>query len=252
MTGRLDGKVAVVTGGGVGIGRGIALALAEQGATVAVTYRTHAPDEELLARIGHASDGSPLAYSLEATDEDEVSRTVQAVVGATGSLDVLVNNVGGLIGRRDIAELDLAMWREVFAVNVETTFLFTKHALARLTDGGHIVNVSSVAGRNGGSRGVAAYAAAKAALFAFTRGTAKEVASRSITVNAVAPGLILDTPFHETFTPVADQQAIIAGIPLGRPGYPADVAGAVTWLSSPESSYVTGAIIDINGGQYFA
>ncbi|GAA2184789.1 SDR family NAD(P)-dependent oxidoreductase [Brooklawnia cerclae] len=252
MTGRLDGRVALVTGGGVGIGRGIALALADEGATVAVTHRTHTPDEELLERIGHAPDGSPLAFSLEATNEDEVARTIQAVVDATGSLEVLVNNVGGLIGRCDIGEFDLAMWREVFAVNVETTFLFTKHALPLLSDGGHIVNVSSVAGRNGGSRGVGAYAAAKAALFAFTRATAKEAAPRSITANAVAPGLILDTPFHETFTPEADQRAIIAGIPLGRPGYPADVAGAVTWLVSQESSYVTGTIIDVNGGQYFA
>lgn len=137
-------------------------------------------------------------------------------------------------------------------MNVTSMFLFTRASLAVLSDGGSIVNVASVAGHNGGGEGATAYAASKAAMFAFTRGLAKELAPRRITVNAVAPGFIDDTPFHETFTPPAVRAAQVGSIPLGRVGLPADVAGPTLWLASPLSSWVTGTVVDINGGAYFA
>jgi 3-oxoacyl-[acyl-carrier protein] reductase len=166
-------------------------------------------------------------------------------------LDVLVNNVGGLIRREAIADMDFALWREVMSVNLDTTFLMTHHVIPMLNLQGRIINVASVAGRNGGQNGATAYAASKAGIFGFTRGLAKELASSEVTVNAVAPGFIEDTPFHETFTTPESKNRTIQAIPLGRAGLPSDVAGAALWLASDHAKYVTGTILDINGGQYF-
>jgi 3-oxoacyl-[acyl-carrier protein] reductase len=139
----------------------------------------------------------------------------------------------------------------VISLNLDSAFYCTRAAIRHMRQGGRIVNVSSLAGHNGGSAGSIAYAAAKSGMFGFTRGLAKELAPRQITVNAVAPGLILDTPFHETFTPKDAQAVAISGIPLRRAGYPNDVASAVTWLCSPGAAWITGEVVNINGGQYF-
>ncbi|MGC5249199.1 SDR family NAD(P)-dependent oxidoreductase [Gordonia sp. DT219] len=251
MTPLLDGKTALITGGGTGIGRAIALEFAKAGARVAVTYRTHAPDDGFRAQIEEFS-GSPLvALALDATSEDEVVATLQAVHRAVGELDVLVNNVGGLVQRSPVADMDFGLWRQVMALNVDSTFLMIHHALPILNDGGRIINIASLAGRTGGHPGATAYATAKAAIFGFTRGLAKELAPSGITVNALAPGFIEDTPFHDTFTTAASKAATVQSIPAGRAGKPADVAGAALWLAGGLSEFVTGTVIDINGGQYF-
>lgn len=247
----LTGKRALVTGGGIGIGKGIVTALAEAGASVAFTYLTHEPDAAFIEATA-AAGGGCLPLQVDATDEGQVRGAVDAAAEALGGLDILVNNVGGLLGRVPIAEMDLSFWHQVMAVNLDSMFLSTRESLRHLDGGwGRIVNVASLAGHNGGSSGSTAYATAKAGMFGFTRGLAKEVAGAGITVNAVAPGLILDTPFHETFTPVENQRASIETIALNRAGLPADVAGPVLWLCSDASAFVTGAVIDINGGQYF-
>lgn len=240
----LAGRTALVTGGGVGIGRGIADELAGLGADVVVTYLTHPVDD---------ADGAAFeAIRVDATQETEVAQAVADIVAGHGRIDILVNNVGGLIGRHRIDDMSFDHWRTVLAVNLDSMFLFTHHVLPHMTGGwGRIVNVSSLAGRNGGGNGSTAYAATKAAVLGFTRGLSKEVAPDGITVNAVAPGLILATPFHETFTPLDSQQATIASLPVGRAGYPADVAAPVGWLCTEASGFITGAVIDINGGQYF-
>jgi len=239
---QLTGRRVLVTGGGVGIGLGITQAFMDEGAQVCCTYLTHRPEGLPADRL----------RQVPATDETEVAAAVEWATGELGGLDVLVNNVGGLVARTPITEMSLDLWQQVMDVNMTSTFLFSRAAARVLTDGGAIINVSSVAGHNGGGNGATAYATSKAAMFAFTRGLAKELAGRRITVNAVAPGLILDTPFHEIFTPPADQQAMVNTIPLGRAGYPADVAGSVLWLASPLASFVTGTVVDINGGAYFA
>jgi 3-oxoacyl-[acyl-carrier protein] reductase len=244
----LSNTTALVTGGGVGIGRRIALRLAQAGARVAVTYRTHEPDPELVTALGSEA----LIVQLDATSVTDVAALAGTVSERFSTLDVLVNNVGGLVRRATLAELDVELWRTVLAVNVDSTYLVTRALLPLITRGrGRVINVASLAGQNGGGPGALAYATSKAAILGFTRALAREVAPAGITVNALAPGFIEDTPFHQTFTSPEAKAATIATIPLGRVGTPDDVASAVQWVASAESGFVTGAVIDINGGQYF-
>jgi len=247
----LTGKTALVTGGNTGLGRAIALALAEAGADVALTYFSH-PGEETAAAI-RALGRKGLALRLDATDSAEVNRVMPEVAAALdGHIDILVNNAGHMVGRVPIAEMSDAHWRKVLDVNLSSTFFCCRAVLPYMHTGwGRIVNNSSLAGRNGGGAGAVAYAAAKAGLLGFTRGLAKEVASLGITVNAVAPGLILETPFHDTFNTEEGKRATIATIPLKRGGVPNDVAGAVLFLVSDLASFITGETTEINGGVWF-
>lgn len=253
MTNSLTNKNVVVTGGGVGIGREISLELARAGARVNITYLTHEPDEELGREIRKASGSELTAVRLDATSESDVRDALTYIGTRFGSIDVLVNNIGGLIQRSRIDEMDSALWNRVMAVNLDSAFLVTHYALPFINTGwGRIINIASLAGHNGGHPGAVAYGTSKAAIFGFTRGLSKEVAALGITVNAVAPGFIEATPFHDTFTTAESKSATIASIPVQRAGTPADVAGAVAWLASPQASFVTGTTVNVNGGQYFA
>lgn len=252
MSNALSGKVAIVTGGAVGIGREVALQLARAGADVALTWYSHQSDGESVVEEIEKMGRRALGYSLDATVSDQVQQTFDRVATELGQADFLINNSGGLLARQAIANMSDEHWHKVIAVNLDSAFYCSRAAARLLSDGGRIINISSLAGHNGGGNGSTAYATAKAAMFGFTRGLAKELADRGITVNAIAPGLILDTPFHETFTPEEAQKATIASIPMGRAGYPPDVASAAEWLCSESAGWITGEIININGGQYFA
>ena len=248
----LSGKTALVTGGGVGIGRAVAVALARAGADVALTYLSH--DGHDTVREIQVMGRTGLAFRLDACCSAEVDGVcAEAATAFRGHIDILVNNAGGLVGRVPISEASDEHWRHVLDVNLSSAFYCTRAVLRHMTTGwGRIVNVSSLAAHTGGSGGAVPYAAAKAGLIAFTRGLAKEVAPRGITVNAVAPGLILGTPFHQTFSTAASQQDAIAATPLKRAGTPEEVAAVVLYFASDLAAFVTGDTAEINGGTWFA
>jgi len=250
----LTGKTAFVTGGNIGIGRATSLALARCGADVALTYFSHSAEAEETVRAIEEMGKKATAYQLDATDGEQV-RAVVAQVAETlgGHIDILINNAGHLVGRSPIVDMTDEHWFQTINVNLTSTFFCTRAVLPFMTTGwGRIVNMSSLAARNGGGNGATAYAASKGAIIAFTRGLCKEVADQGITVNAVAPGLILDTPFHETFNTDAGIQGAINSTPLKRGGTPDDVANTMLYFVSELGSFITGEIAEINGGLYFA
>jgi 3-oxoacyl-[acyl-carrier protein] reductase len=242
-------RVALVTGAGVGIGRAIALALARSGADVAITHFSHDATEvaEEVEQIGRRS----AVYRVDATVEEEVVATVASIRDTLGPVDILVNNAGGLIARMPTLEMETSHWRRVIDTNLTSALWFARECGQTMARGGRIVNISSLAAATGGGPGAAAYATAKAGLIGLTRALASELAPRAITVNALTPGYITETPFHETFTPPDAQAKFLASIPLGRAGVPDDVAAAVVWLTQPSSDWVTGQAVAINGGQYY-
>lgn len=248
----LDGKNALVTGGGIGIGAETARVLAREGAKVALTYRTHEPDGAFLGELERLSGSPVLTFAVDGTDEAEVKDVVDTVAGQFGGIDILVNNIGGMVQRSRLEDMTVDLWRTVQDVNVLSTMLFTREAHTHMGRGGRIVNVASLAGENGGHPGALAYASSKGAIITFTRALARELAPEGITVNAVAPGFIEGTPFHDTFTTAESKAQTVTTIPLGRVGEPSEVGEAIGWLAGPGSSYVSGEILDINGSQYFA
>jgi 3-oxoacyl-[acyl-carrier protein] reductase len=247
----LSGKTALVTGGSIGIGQAIALALADCGAQVALTYLSHPADE--VVEIIRARGGVAQAYQVDATNSTAVtSLTATVAEGFGGHIDILVNNAGGLVQRMPIAEMGDELWHRILEVNLSSTFYCLRAVLPYMQTGwGRIINTGSVAGHHGGGTGSVAYGAAKGAIHTLTRGLAKEVASRGITVNAIAPGYIEHTPFHQS----TDEQlkaGMITQTALKRPGMPEDVMGAVIFLASDLASFITGEVIEINGGIWFA
>lgn len=250
----LSGKTAVVTGGNIGIGRAASLALARCGAVVALTYFSHASEGEETVKEIEKMGGKAFAFQLDATNSEQVHKVIGDVAKSLGGhIDILINNAGHLVGRSTIAEMTDEHWFKTINVNLTSTFFCTRAVLPFMTTGwGRIVNMSSLAARNGGGNGATAYAASKGAIIAFTRGLCKEVADQGITVNAVAPGLILETPFHETFNTDAGIQGAINSTPLKRGGTPDDVANTMLYFASDLGSFITGEIAEINGGLYFA
>ena len=248
----LTAQRAIVTGASTGIGRAIAMALARAGADVAIHYGSSRKEAEETARGVESHGRRAVLVQADFRDPTAAGKAVEAAVQALGApIDILVNNAGSLVRRSAVEEMDAELWQEVIALNLSSVFFVTKAALPHLGDGARIVNVSSVAARHGGGPGAFAYAAAKGGVMTLTRGLAKELASRNIRVNAIAPGVI-ETPFHDKFSTPEQLETFRKGIPLGRLGTSEECAGAVLYLVSPLASYVTGQSIDINGGQWFA
>ncbi len=245
---RLKGRVAVVTGGSRGIGRAIALALAEEGADVAVNYqRNEAMAREVaqaIERTGRVSD----IYQADVSDPEQVQRMRDAVLTRFQRADILVNNAG--INRdKSFAKMDDDTWRSVIAVNLNGVFYCTKVFLDGMAarSYGRIINISSIVGQMG-NFGQANYAAAKAGLLGFTKTLARELAGKGITVNAIAPGFI-ETDMVSG-VPDDVKQKLLAQIPLRRFGKPEEVAKAVVFLGSEDASYITGQVLNVNGGMY--
>jgi 3-oxoacyl-[acyl-carrier protein] reductase len=243
----LDGKTALVTGASQGIGRACALVLAKKGARVALAARSVDKLEAVAAEIV-AAGGQAHPFAMDVSDEASIQAAAKAALGQFGTIDVLVNNAGIT---RDTLLLRMKRpdWDAVLTTNLTGAFLMTQAVLNPMLRArwGRIINITSVVGRVG-QAGQANYAASKAGLIGFTQSIAREVASRSITVNAVAPGFI-ETAMTEVLDP-KQREAFLGHIPLGRPGSDMDVAHAVAFLASPEAGYITGHVLDVNGGLY--
>jgi 3-oxoacyl-[acyl-carrier protein] reductase len=245
--GNLQGRVALVTGASQGIGRACALELARAGATVALAARNESKLAEAAAEIQGAG-GTAAVFALDVASEDSIKAGAKAVLEKFGKIEILVNNAGitrdGLVLRMKRPD-----WDDVLSTNLTGAFLLTQALLSAMLRNrwGRIINVTSVVGETG-QAGQVNYAASKAGLIGMTRALAREVGSRGVTVNAVAPGYI-ETPM----TAVLDQkqrEAMLAGIPLGRPGTGAEVAQCVAFLASDAAAYITGHVLDVNGGMF--
>jgi 3-oxoacyl-[acyl-carrier protein] reductase len=251
---KLSGKRALVTAGAQGIGLAITRQLLAAGCDVFVQY--HRSEETAVALAKEAAGLGRRCASTRAdlTTSEESNRTVAEAVKFLGGLDVLINNAGSLVGRRSLAEGEDDFWAEVMSLNLGSVRRVSRAAVPHLiaaakTGGGaSIVNLSSLAARNGGAGGALAYATAKGAVLTFTRGLARELGPHGVRVNALTPGLILGSNFHAIHTSPEAQRSIVAAIPLGRAGDVEDVARAAVYFASEYDGFITGAALDINGG----
>lgn len=247
----LKGKVALVTGSSSGIGRATAEALAANGARIAINFHRNeagadAARKSIVDRGGHA-----IVVQADVTRASEVESLVKQAVAELGPIDILVNNAGSLIERLKILELSEERWDEVIDLNLKSAFLCCKAVAGSMMERktGAIINVSSIAGRNGGALGSIHYSTAKGGLITFTKGLAKELGPFGVRVNAISPGVI-DTPYHEQFSTPEAMKSYVGMIPLGRIGTPAEVAQVICFLASDAASYLAGETIEINGGMF--
>ncbi|HTS37706.1 MAG TPA: 3-oxoacyl-[acyl-carrier-protein] reductase [Candidatus Solibacter sp.] len=241
----LTSHVAMVTGASQGIGRTCALRLAKEGATIAAAARNQDKLNELVAEIT-AAGGKAAAFPLDVADEEQVKSTVKAAIAQFGKIDILVNNAG-ITRDQLVMRMKRADWDAVLQTNLTSAYLLTQQVIGSMLKQrwGRIINITSVFGQMG-QAGQANYAASKAGLIGLTMAIAREVGSRNITCNAVAPGFI-ETAMTAT---LGDEfkQAAVKQIPLGRVGASEDIAGAVAFLASDDASYITGHVLSVNGG----
>ena len=245
----LTGKVALVTGASSGIGRATAELLAECGAAVAINYRQNEEGAESARAAIEAKGGRAMAIQADVTRGTEVRQLVSRAAEELGPIDVLVNNAGSLVERLKLLDLTEERWDYVMDLNLKSAFLCAQAVAPSMMErkDGAIINVSSIAGRNGGALGSIHYSTAKGGLITFTKGLAKEMAGYGVRVNAVSPGVV-DTAFHETFSTPEMMKGYVAAIPLGRVGRPDEVARVIAFLASDASKFVAGETIEINGG----
>ena len=246
---KLQGKTAIVTGAGRDIGRACAVKLASEGAHIVFNYyQSTAGAEKTVAEI-EAIGGKVIAVQGDLNKQEDVNKLVNTAMDQFGSIDVLVNNSGGLVSRKKIAEMDLAHWQTVMDLNLTSIFLMTNAVLQHMKSG-TIVNMASQAGRDGGGPGAVPYATSKGAVMTMTRGLAKELGP-DIRVNALCAGMI-DTDFHNIHTPDAGRRNFEASAPVKRQGTTEDAANLIMFLACDDSAFLTGTNIDINGGMLFS
>jgi len=252
MYGRLDltDRVALVTGASSGIGAATAETLAELGARVALGYNRNAEGAESTRQQITDAGRTAVAIQADVRRSEEVKRLVDQTVSDLGPIDILVNNAGSLVARRALREVSSEHLDEIFGLNLKSAVLASQAVASSMIDRrrGTIVNVVSIAGHTGGGPGAGAYASAKAALTAYTKSLAKELAPHGVRVNAVSPGVI-DTPFHEVFSSPEMIRNFVATIPLGRVGTARECAHVIAFLASDAASYIVGETIEVNGGQ---
>ena len=246
----LTNQRAIVTGSSTGIGRGIAVALAQAGADVAIHYTKNDAEAEKSAALVRETGRKAVIVKADFLEPVEIERAMkEAVKGLGGSVDILVNNVGDLIQRVPFDSFETSMWDNVLALNLSSVFHTVRSVLPAFAPNARIVNISSLTGVSGVGKHAFAYAAAKGGMIAFTKNLAYEFAPRNIRVNCVAPGVVR-TPFHERFNTPEILENVRKSLPLQRLGAPEDIGAAVLFLVSPMSNFITGQVLEANGGAH--
>jgi 3-oxoacyl-[acyl-carrier protein] reductase len=246
----LTGKTALITGASSGIGAATAAVFADLGAKVAIGYHANEAGAFRVRDTVSATGAKIVALRGDVRKTADIQSMVQRTVEAFGPVDILVNNAGSLVERQRLAQITEERWDEIMNLNLKSAMLFSQLVAPSMIERkcGAIVNLVSIAGRNGGGPGATAYATAKGALITMTKGMARELAPHGVRVNAVSPGVI-DTPFHEVFSTPEMIRNFVAGIPMGRVGTSMECASAIALLASDAASYIVGETIEVNGGQ---
>jgi 3-oxoacyl-[acyl-carrier protein] reductase len=244
-----DGKVVWITGSSTGIGRAIALKFAEYGANVIVHGNNNVQEAERTFREVENLGGENLLVLGDLTDRDQVNKLVSEIREKYNRIDILINNAGTMVTRSKIEDLEQDTWNKIIDINLNSVFHVTQAVLPLMKQQkeGSIINMTSLAARNGGGGGAVAYAAAKGAVSTLTKGLAKELAGDGIRVNGIGPGIIT-TPFHDRYSTDEMRKGMAEQVPLKREGSPEEVAGAALYLASDYASYITGEVIEVNGG----
>ncbi|MFD2541778.1 SDR family NAD(P)-dependent oxidoreductase [Lacinutrix gracilariae] len=249
---KLTGKNVLITAGAQGIGEAITKHFIDSGANVVIHYFSSADTANQLTAYATSKGVQAAAISGDLTKEEEANALVEKTIEALGGLDILINNAGSLVARKLLNEIEPDFWHKVMDINLTSMMFVTRAAAPYLAknDNSSIVNLASLAGRKGGHPGSLVYSTSKGAILTFTRALSTELGAQGTRVNAVAPGLILGTSFHNTHTTKESAAATTAGIPIQRAGNADDVARAVLYLASEYDGFITGATLDINGGVY--
>ena len=251
-TQKLTNKNVLITAGAQGIGASITRHFIDSGANVAIHYYSSEATANELMEYALEKGQKAVIIQGDLTKEAAANTLVEKTIAAFGGLDILINNTGSLVARKMLNEITTEFWQQVMDINLTSMLFVTSAASPYLikNENSSIVNLSSLAGRKGGHPGSLAYATSKGAILTFTRALSAELGRQGVRVNAVAPGLILGTSFHNTHTTKESAAATVAGIPIQRAGNAADVARAVLYLASEYDGFITGATLDINGGVY--
>lgn len=251
-TNKLKNKNVLITAGAQGIGESITKHFIDNGANVAIHYFSSADTANKLKDYAISKEQKAVAIGGDLTNESEVNAMMEKTIESLGSLDILINNAGSLVARRMLNEMDIEFWNKVMDINLTSMMFVTRAAAPHLAKNNNssIVNLASLAGRKGGHPGSLAYSTSKGAILTYTRALSSELGPDGIRVNAVAPGLILGTSFHNTHTTKESADETTASIPIKRAGNADDVARAVLFLASEYDGFITGATLDINGGVY--
>jgi len=252
MKDKLINKNVLITAGAQGIGESITKHFIDSGANVAIHYFSSSDTAKELEEYAVSKGQKAVIISGDLTKESDADTLVQKTVAALGGIDILINNAGSLVARRLLEEMQTEFWHKVMDINLTSMMFVSRAATPYLikNENSSIVNLASLAGRKGGHAGSLAYSTSKGAILTFTRALSAELGEHGVRVNAVAPGLILGTSFHNTHTTKESAAKTISGIPIKRPGNSADVARAVLYLASEYDGFITGATLDINGGVY--
>lgn len=249
---KLKRQTAIVTGGARDIGRATSFQLAKSGANVVVNYFNNQADGKETVNMIKNIGGNAIAVKADLTKSADIDNLIREAQAAFGDeIHILVNNAGGLVARKTLEEMDEAFWDLVMNLNLKSIFLMTKATVPHMPTGSTIINLASQAGRDGGGGGASAYAASKGGVMTFTRAMAKELGPKGIRVNALCPGMIATT-FHDTFTPDNVREMVVGKTPLRREGTAEEIGKFISCLASDETSFITGANIDINGGLAFS